>query len=251
MTVHVLHDGGFYREIDGPAGLVESARSTGLSHSSSSAVAALSRRQGVLGPELPPVGGTGGLRHRCSRRQTGEELGRRRLVRPRRARRRDLGRRALRGPRSRGVVDGPQHRPRPESRLRRHVRHLASPKVPAGRIENTHLYHNSTLALDADPARSAGYYQHLHDDWDLDHPFKRLLVDRFTLRFMWRVRLSRLSAALVVPSDPCRRVERCSVRTVSVSSSPSRTRPTALGYSSSGRLARSVRNCVAVFTSLA
>ena len=27
------------------------------------------------------------------------------------------------------------------------------------------------------PARSAGYYQHLHDDWDLDHPFKRLLVD--------------------------------------------------------------------------
>ena len=57
------------------------------------------------------------------------------------------------------------------------VRHIASPEVPAGRIENTHLYHNSTLALDADPARSAGYYQHLHDDWDLDHPFKRLLVD--------------------------------------------------------------------------
>ena len=48
------HDGGFYREIDGPAGLVESKRSTGLSHSSSSAIAALSRRQGVLGPELPP-----------------------------------------------------------------------------------------------------------------------------------------------------------------------------------------------------
>ena len=44
---------------------------------------------------------------------------------------------------------------------------------------------------------------------------------RFTLRFTWRVRLSRLSAALVVASDRCRRVERCSVRTVSVSSSPS------------------------------
>ena len=109
--------------------------------------------------------------------ETGEELGRRQLVRPRRARRRDLGRRALRGPRSRGVVDGPQRRPRPESRFRRHVRHLASPKVPAGRIKNTHQYHNSTLAFDADPARSARYYQHLHDDWDLDHPFKRLLVD--------------------------------------------------------------------------
>ena len=63
------HDRGFYREIDGPAGLVESARSTGLSHSSSSAIAALSRRQGVLGPELPPVGGTGGLRHRGPRRR--------------------------------------------------------------------------------------------------------------------------------------------------------------------------------------
>ena len=33
------------------------------------------------------------------------------------------------------------------------------------------------MAHDADPARSAGYYQHLHDDWDIDHPFKRLLVD--------------------------------------------------------------------------
>ena len=51
-----------------------------------------------------------------------------------------------------------------------------APKCPAGRIEHTHLYHNSTLALDAAPARSAGYYQHLHNDWDLDHPFKRLLV---------------------------------------------------------------------------
>ena len=63
------HVGGFYREIDGPAGLVESVRSTGLSHSSSSAIAALGRRQGVLGPELPPVGGTGGLRHRGPRRR--------------------------------------------------------------------------------------------------------------------------------------------------------------------------------------
>ena len=52
-----------------------------------------------------------------------------------------------------------------------------APKFLRGGIENTHLYHNSTLALDADPARSAGYYQHLHDDWDLDHPITRLLVD--------------------------------------------------------------------------
>ena len=63
---------------------------------------------------------------------------------------------------------------------------------------------------------------------------------RFTVRVTWRVRLSRLSAAVVVASDRCRRVERGSVRTVSVSSSPSRTLPAALGYSSPRRLARVV-----------
>ena len=31
-----------------------------------------------------------------------------------------------------------------------------APKFLRGGIENTHLYHNSMLALDADPARSAG-----------------------------------------------------------------------------------------------
>ena len=49
---------------------------------------------------------------------------------------------------------GPQRQPLPESRLGRHVCHLASLRVPAARIENTHLYRNSTLALDADPPRS-------------------------------------------------------------------------------------------------
>ena len=34
-----------------------------------------------------------------------------------------------------------------KSRLRGHVGHLAGPEVPAGPIENTHLYHDSTLAL--------------------------------------------------------------------------------------------------------
>ena len=38
---------------------------------------------------------------------------------------------------------------------------------------------------------------------------------RFTFRFTWRVRLSRLSAALVVARDRCRRAESCSVRAVS------------------------------------
>ena len=40
-----------------------------------------------------------------------------------------------------------------------------------------HLYHNSTLALEAGTGEIAWYYQHLIDHWDLDHPFERLLVD--------------------------------------------------------------------------
>jgi alcohol dehydrogenase (cytochrome c) len=40
-----------------------------------------------------------------------------------------------------------------------------------------HLYHNSTLALDADTGEIDWYFQHVVDHWDLDHPFERLLVD--------------------------------------------------------------------------
>ena len=60
-----------------------------------------------------------------------------------------------------GVVDRPQRRPRAEPCLRRHLRHLAGAEVPAGRHrEHTHLYHNSTLALDADTGEIVWYYQH-------------------------------------------------------------------------------------------
>ncbi len=52
-----------------------------------------------------------------------------------------------------------------------------APKFMLGGIENAHLYHNSTLALDADTGEIVWYYQHLNDHWDLDHPFERLLVD--------------------------------------------------------------------------
>ena len=44
-------------------------------------------------------------------------------------------------------------------------------------MDNQHLYHNSTLALNADSGEIVWYYQHLNDHWDLDHPFERLLVD--------------------------------------------------------------------------
>ena len=67
------------------------------------------RRQGLLGTELPPVGGARGVRHRGPRR--GDRRGAvapAARASPRRARRRDLGRRALRGAGARGVVDGAQ-----------------------------------------------------------------------------------------------------------------------------------------------
>ena len=52
-----------------------------------------------------------------------------------------------------------------------------APKFMLGGISNKHLYHNSTLALDADTGEIVWYYQHLNDHWDLDHPFERLLLD--------------------------------------------------------------------------
>ena len=45
-----------------------------------------------------------------------------------------------------------------------------APKFLIGGIDNKHLYHNSTLALDADTGEIVWYYQHLNDHWDLDHP---------------------------------------------------------------------------------
>ena len=52
-----------------------------------------------------------------------------------------------------------------------------APKFMLGGVDKAHLYHNSTLALDADTGEIRWYYQHLNDHWDLDHPFERLLVD--------------------------------------------------------------------------
>ena len=52
-----------------------------------------------------------------------------------------------------------------------------APKFMLGGIENTHLYHNSTLALDVETGDIRWHYQHLNDHWDLDHPFERILLD--------------------------------------------------------------------------
>ena len=52
-----------------------------------------------------------------------------------------------------------------------------APKFLLGGNDKQHLYHNSTLAVNADTGKIVWYYQHLVDHWDLDHPFERLLVD--------------------------------------------------------------------------
>jgi alcohol dehydrogenase (cytochrome c) len=54
---------------------------------------------------------------------------------------------------------------------------IPAPKFTLGGADKQHLYHNSTLALDADTGKIVWYYQHIIDDWDLDHPFERLLVE--------------------------------------------------------------------------
>jgi alcohol dehydrogenase (cytochrome c) len=52
-----------------------------------------------------------------------------------------------------------------------------APKFILGGNDKQYLYHNSTLALNADSGKIAWYYQHIVDHWDLDHTFERLLVD--------------------------------------------------------------------------
>ena len=54
---------------------------------------------------------------------------------------------------------------------------IPAPKFQLGGANNQHLYHDSTLALDPATGKIVWYYQHLIDNWDLDHPFERLLVD--------------------------------------------------------------------------
>ena len=54
---------------------------------------------------------------------------------------------------------------------------IPAPKFTLGGNDKQHLYHNSTLAIDADTGKIVWYYQHVVDHWDLDHPFERLLVE--------------------------------------------------------------------------
>ena len=52
-----------------------------------------------------------------------------------------------------------------------------APKFLLAGNDKKYLYHNCTLAINADTGKIVWYYQHLVDHWDLDHPFERILVD--------------------------------------------------------------------------
>jgi len=54
---------------------------------------------------------------------------------------------------------------------------IPAPKFTLGGNDKQHLYHNCTLAINADTGKITWYYQHIVDHWDLDHPFERLLVE--------------------------------------------------------------------------
>jgi alcohol dehydrogenase (cytochrome c) len=54
---------------------------------------------------------------------------------------------------------------------------IPAPKFTLGGNDKQHLFHNCTIALNADTGKMVWYYQHIVDNWDLDHPFERILVD--------------------------------------------------------------------------
>jgi alcohol dehydrogenase (cytochrome c) len=54
---------------------------------------------------------------------------------------------------------------------------IPAPKFTLAGNDKQHLFHNCTIALNADTGKRVWYYQHVVDHWDLDHPFERILVD--------------------------------------------------------------------------
>ncbi|MCB2065291.1 MAG: PQQ-binding-like beta-propeller repeat protein [Erythrobacter sp.] len=52
-----------------------------------------------------------------------------------------------------------------------------TPKIRLAGNDYTYLYHNSTLALDVNTGRIVWHYQHMVDQWDIDHTFPRMLID--------------------------------------------------------------------------
>ncbi len=53
-----------------------------------------------------------------------------------------------------------------------------APNISLAGNDFTYLYTNSTLALDVETGEIRWHYQHMVDNWDLDHTFPRFLVDQ-------------------------------------------------------------------------
>ncbi|MEL1251401.1 PQQ-binding-like beta-propeller repeat protein [Aurantiacibacter gilvus] len=53
-----------------------------------------------------------------------------------------------------------------------------TPKIRLAGNDLDYLYHNSTLALDVETGEIVWHYQHLVDQWDMDHTFPRMLIDQ-------------------------------------------------------------------------
>ena len=49
---------------------------------------------------------------------------------------------------------------------------IPAPKFILAGNDKTYLYHNSTLALNADTGKIVWHYQHVVDHWDHDHPLR-------------------------------------------------------------------------------
>ena len=52
-----------------------------------------------------------------------------------------------------------------------------APKISLSGPDYDYLYHNSTLALDVKSGKIVWHYQHMVDNWDLDHTFPRMLIE--------------------------------------------------------------------------
>ena len=52
-----------------------------------------------------------------------------------------------------------------------------TPKFEMAGNDKDYLYMTSTIALDVKTGKIVWHYQHIHDFWDFDHTFERLLVD--------------------------------------------------------------------------
>lgn len=52
-----------------------------------------------------------------------------------------------------------------------------APKFMIAGNDKHYLYHDSTIAVNPETGKIVWYYQHDVDNWDLDHPFERMLAD--------------------------------------------------------------------------